>query len=459
MASECEPKRMKLDILTPNGSSMKSKEIKFGSLENQPKQNLDALDYDSRESTSNDSATTPSLTLRNVRIHQKQHELKDSIGTFIKDNEVQDSTTKEKNKNTSEKETAESSKLEIIALSDGSDSEATEKEIDNQRNFDFIEEASVMDDEMMDDFPDLFHHNINDEQHQKIFDELLNATSATIPQKDSITEPNSNIADFNILSNNANKEALIPESNNNPSSNSFHKVPDSSDRTLSLKSGKNPSSSPSDVNNQHKTGVTPLIHTTQTESDLSLDILNYLKKIERRLGSIEKRLTIIEEGQNARNERNSDSSDVDDFIDDDTLLSLKFPIKKKYSLDIFENILKVPKMKRNLELKFKQYLGMNESDTIDMILAEMIDSNVQNSFKWRQSDMTRSFENFVYINKLIFDCVKHHFQNFTNVEYIRLMSLILNRPCRASAIQRNQTHSNANSRKLCSTSSSTINSE
>lgn len=377
-------------------------------------------------------------------------------------------------KNESNKET------DVIALTDETDSEATEKDLDPQRNFDFIEEASVMDDEIMDDFQDLFQHNINDEQHEKIFNELLNATavqSETPPQQKDPSEeqapppstitgqstnfnnshppPTSNNENNSVVSNNNNNN-----SNNHQSEASSHhdflitpssfvpiasKVPDSTHKTASLASEERTSCTQADLTDPQMVttaGTSPsIIHTTQTEPPhFNVDILNYLKRIERRLGNIEKRLTKIEEAQNSH--QNSESSDADDLIDDDMLLSLKFPIKKKHSLEIFENILKVPKMKRSLELKFKQYLGMNESDTMDMILAEMIDPYVQESFKWRQTDTTRSFENYVYINKLVFDCVKHHFHSFTNVEYIRLMSLILNRPSRTSAIQRNFGHSN-----------------
>lgn len=366
---------------------------------------------------------------------------------------------------------------DVIALSDDSDSEATEKDLDPQRNFDFIEEASVMDDEIMDDFQDLFQHDINDEQHEEIVNELLNATAvqnATL-QKDPLigTSEDMNAPTINGQSTNFNNNSHHPPTNNNENSvvtnnnnNNHHqseaslhhdflinpssfvpiasKVPDSTHKTASLASEGRTSCTQADLTDAQMVttaGTSPSIHTTQTESH-NADILNYLKRIERRLGNIEKRLTKIEEAQNSNQGTNSESSDADDLIDDDMLLSLKFPIKKKNSLEIFENILKVPKMKRSLELKFKQYLGMNESDTIDMILAEMIDPYVQESFKWRQTDTTRSFENYVYINKLIFDCVKHHFQPFTNVEYIRLMSLILNRPSRTSAIQRNFGHSN-----------------
>lgn len=369
-----------------------------------------------------------------------------------------------------------SKETDVIALSDGTDSEATEKDLDQQRNLDFIEEASVMDDEIMDDFQDLFQHNINDEQHEKIFKELLNATSAVqspMPQNDQMIgtsedtsgpTPHGQSTNLNNNNNNnpptSNNENVVCNNNNNNdhrqsdalshqdfliNPSSFvpiaSKVPDSTHKTASLPSEGRTSCTHADLMDPHMNttaGACPSIHTTHTEAaSLNVDILNYLKRIDRRLDNIEKRLTKIEEAQNSQQENDSESSDADDLIDDDMLLSLKFPIKKKHSLEIFENILKVPKMKRSLELKFKQYLGMNESDTIDMILAEMIDPYVQESFKWRQTDTTRSFENYVYINKFIFDCVKHHFQPFTNVEYIRLMSLILNRPSRTSAIQRN----------------------
>lgn len=375
----------------------------------------------------------------------------------------------------------------MITLTDDTDSEATEKDLDTNRNFDFIEEASVMDDEIMDDFQDLFQHNINDEQHEKIFKELLNATSAVqspMPQNDPMigtsedtsgptihgqsTNFNNNSSDNPQTSKNENNVVSNNSNNNNnnehrESDASLHhdflinpssfvpiasKVPDSTHKTASLASEGRTSCTQPDITDPQlvtTAGTSPSIHTTHTEPpSFNVDILNYLKRIERRLGNIEKRLTKIEEAQNSQQSNDSESSDADDLIDDDMLLSLKFPIKKKHSLEIFENILKVPKMKRSLELKFKQYLGMNESDTIEMILAEMIDPYVQESFKWRQTDITRSFENYVYINKLIFDCVKHHFQPFTNVEYIRLMSLILNRPSRTSAIQRNFGRSNAN---------------
>lgn len=373
--------------------------------------------------------------------------------------------------------TAVTKENDVIALSDDSDSEATEKDLDPQRNFDFIEEASVMDDEIMDDFQDLFRHNINDEQHEKIFNELLNVTSAVpspvppLPPKDPIigssSEDTKSGESTNFATNppsaNLNENSVVTNDNQNHADflinpTSFvpiaSKVPDSTHKTASLASEERNSVTQAD-HRQETAGTSPSnIHTTHTEASpaalTNVDILNYLKRIERRLGNIEKRLTKIEEAQNSQQENNSESSDADDLIDDDMLLSLKFPIKKKHSLEIFENILKVPKMKRSLELKFKQYLGMNESDTIDMILAEMIDPYVQESFKWRQSDATRSFENYVYINKLIFDCVKHHFQPFSNVEYIRIMSLILNRPSRTSAIQRSFTRSNSsNFQKKC----------
>lgn len=343
-----------------------------------------------------------------------------------------------------EKEIAPSE--DVIAISDESDSDATETEIDPQRNMDFIEEASVGDDEFhVDDFPELFQNNINEEHHKKIVDELLqdvqtttqhekelplieHSTNFDIPQQanhnqETTTSGMSTLPSLTLNMTNNNNSSFLPIAN---------KVADSTQKTASLTSDERSTS----MHAVEQSTSSPSRHVTQIDTNSYGEILNYLKRIEKRLGNIEKRLTKIEESQNIRKD-DSDSSDSDDLIDDDMLLSLKFPIKKRHSLEILENILKVPKMKRNLELKFKQYLGINENDTIDMILAEMLDPNVQSSFKWRQTDTTRSFENFVYINKLIFDCVKHHFNLFTNVEYIRLMSLILNRPCRISAIQRN----------------------
>ncbi|XP_063708365.1 ankyrin-3-like [Culicoides brevitarsis] len=494
MSTEFQPKRIKLEILKSDGTQNNKKFVKlmpFGTHNSKGKEikteakvcqilnpsrlsDLHDLDDSSRGTSSSGGLITPTLTLRNVSIHQthqQQQQLTQNkqtsaaFTTFIKGepkhDELQSLFDKEMPRSLVKHEPAKTP--DVIALSDDTDSEATEKDLDPQRNFDFIEEASVMDDEIMDDFQDLFQHNMNDEQHEKIFHELLNATSAVTspppPPKDCDKNEPINGQSTNFLTNaqhqqqpTSNNENSVVTNNSNSNDNHPHnhqdflinptsfvpiasKVPDSTHKTASVAS---------DERNESQQPVTtaatsPSIHTTHTEASQSTnaDILNYLKRIERRLGNIEKRLTKIEEAQNSQQTHDSESSDADDLIDDDMLLSLKFPIKKKHSLDIFENILKVPKMKRSLELKFKQYLGMNESDTIDMILAEMIDPHVQENFKWRQSDLTRSFENYVYINKLIFDCVKHHFQPFSNVEYIRLMSLILNRPSRISAIQRN----------------------
>lgn len=110
-------------------------------------------------------------------------------------------------------------------------------------------------------------------------------------------------------------------------------------------------------------------------------------------------------------------------------------------------------MKRHLQQRFQSHVGINEIDSLDMILAEMLDPSLQESFKWRQcGDSIRSFENYVHTNKLIFDCVKHHFRLFSNVEYIRLMTLIFNRPQRRSTTSYKS--ANAKSRSSYSRASS-----
>uniref|UniRef100_A0A336MJ01 CSON000503 protein n=1 Tax=Culicoides sonorensis TaxID=179676 RepID=A0A336MJ01_CULSO len=439
MTTEPQPKRIKLEILKGNGSQNNKKIVKLMPFGSQHSKDLNDLDESS--GSSRDGFITPTLTLRNISIHQQQQQQQQQHSNNLTFNAFNKGVNEDFCGKKLNSDCNASAKSDVIALSDDTDSEATEKDLDPQRNFDFIEEASVMDDEIMDDFPELFQHPMNDEHHEKIFDDLLNATSIQneIPHKDLLQAQSTNFNHHEKPTINENEVVNLNNVNNNTESTSSHhdflinpssfvpiasKVPDSTHKTESLASEGRTSCTQTDMTDPH-------IITT------GIDILNYLKRIDRRLGNIEKRLTKIEEVQNSQNAKASDSSDADDLIDDDMLLSLKFPIKKKHSLEIFENIIKVPKMKRSLELKFKQYLGINESDTIDMILAEMIDPVVQNTFKWRQSDTTRSFENYVYINKLIFDCVKHHFQHFTNVEYIRLMSLILNRPARASTGQKN----------------------
>lgn len=301
---------------------------------------------------------------------------------------------------------------EVVSLSDTSDmtTEADPDELEKLQQ-EFIEEASVLNDDVIDDLEEFFvNPPISDESHDRIVKEILEERIDSFT-KDCI-QHQIKLIDAEVQTE---QQSVVPQT-----------------VTTSVSPFK-PITERSRSSSEEIANLRP--ESPKHGANINTEVLNYLKRMEARLISIEQRLGKIEETKTGAYAISATDSEDEEDEDDDVLMSLKFPFKKRSQLELLEGILKVPRMKQQLDLKFRQQMGINESDTIDMILSELLDTSLQQSFRWRQSDIQRSFENYVHINKLIFDCVKHHYRMFSNVEYTRLLTLILNRPSRQSAIQ------------------------
>lgn len=291
---------------------------------------------------------------------------------------------------------------EVVNLSDDTSECSTELDpLELERQAQFIEEASVLNDDVIDDELNEFFVNpsiISDESHEKMVKEILenridsftkDCIQHQIKLVDAECQTESQLLSFTRTTTTSVEPTVKPGTETTP--------------------------------NQLLTNSE---ESQNSEQDYKKEILNYLKRIDKRLNCMELRLAKIEEKCDT-NYFSEETEQEDDELD--KLKTLKFPIKSCDNLYLLDDLCKMQRTKVTLEQKFRQCVGINEIDTIDKILIELFDPALYRFYKWRHTDAKRSFEGFIFVNNLIFDCVKHHFRMFSRAEFTRQMMHILSR--------------------------------